>query len=442
MSERIEGIDEIEKEFKDAIKDNYDPINNDSAKLYIDYIIATILLEHSKNFKNTNIQFQGRYKSPKSFINKVAGRIEKEDSITIQNGESEKSEKKVRPITDVFGMKMIITNTSKIPDPGSKISNRRLENAKILEDMTEFNQTLFGKNRTITKLQYYSNLKKLENALIGTIPQECTELRKHYQDKYKSIKYIIDTIIAEGKENNQVEDSDLHKFSKENSKEDFSELLDDFADRKDDEFYLNLITEQVQKLLNDSDLLKSLGVKEALIHFQKTEMGYISNQLKLETLIGPIEIQLQSLHQFIEGTTGFSSHQSYKPFKLPPLPKNPNEINEYIEGNKYIIPITITAAKSLMSTEPTAIITRNTDYISLKSLVMCDKNAPEYNYYEEYFERAYKIYKEDSPKETSIQEGDIINYINSPEFEKIKNKCNTFKEEIKEEKNDSEDIDI
>ena len=113
--------------FKDSLKVYLtDQLNNHigntseldkQKRAYLQNFVAALLLEHNKNYKNTDIFIKGRFKSDESFITKVMHRSAKKEFD--------------KPIDDMFAFKIIINNTRDIPSKASQLYKEREKNQTV-----------------------------------------------------------------------------------------------------------------------------------------------------------------------------------------------------------------------------------------------------------------------------------------------------------------------
>ena len=343
---------------------------------YFNNFIATFMLEFRQAFENCRISVPYRIKSPKSTFDKILeylGRDDKSEWVINEQGEPERRLKE--EIKDMFAITVVATSRpplfsySKDPEI-KKLIEEQKRNYALLEEMQNFQNQITddifsGKrkktyNYSCSREEYYLNAMILINRIKTLIHPNATELLKKYDELLEKIKQNVpeefyrvansaakDQEISESLETAEHVDLarkltrrfiDKSKITEDEMKileekftagdvsvVDFGSILDDFTARIHDKLDLAVLTKQIKSIFGNSRLLNRFGVKisEANIKEKRTENGYVSNFLYLDTPFGRIEMQLQSEHENREGNYGYSAHfdMEGKGFKEFPIPK-------------------------------------------------------------------------------------------------------------------------
>lgn len=423
----LKGLQDFKKGAEDYIIDqlqnshigNYSDVDKEKRE-YLYNLVATILLEHNKEYKNTDIDIIGRFKSDESFKNKMLKRALKED------------EKK--PIQDMFGAKIVINNTKNFLPKSSILSQEREKNLELLSEFNDFkeNKLIGNERKDLTSEEYFIQLKKLLKSIQSILPENAVNLIESYKKKEEIVSQKIDYLKI--RKDKKIDNQDLCLDSKEfefndRRKSDFEYLLEDFEARIDDKVFYQILVNQIRTLLKNSELLKRFCIKIDSEKSKETENGYVAKFLKLDTLAGEIEIQLQTQNQYEEGVLGFASHMNYK-YMLPPepIPKDLDDIEkirEYRNKTKPKIPEFIKASKERSSKIPAVTISDESEYLALKEIYQVPDTSHLKNDLEDYFENVYlvrkKLFENPEQKIQSFQENDIEVYLNSEGFKHLKN---------------------
>ena len=348
---------DMEKYLKTQLNETYLE-KDEEMQRYFYNLLGSLLLDYKRNFPNCDIQILSRFKSDESYVNKIKERAE--------NGKFDKK------ITDAFAMKIIINSADLNLSENDVLKERIKKDNEIYSNMSSFlnlmNENLGEENSeetNIKRIDYYRNIRTILASILELVPGDKTAgeaqtLRGYYEEKLTMVDKIIE--VENNNENNDFYKSpylskkalynlgiDAGDMENNSKKKDFEVLLSTFNAMIYDEFYYSTITSQVDTLLRDPKkgqlVHKMLGRKEDNIVEERpkiTDTGYMSKFIKLRTLYGVIELQLQTAHQFKEGVSGFASHMGYK-FSVPtPTPKDMNDerqIESFRNRIKYRTPI-------------------------------------------------------------------------------------------------------
>ena len=373
---------------------------------YIRMVMQAIYLSLISNEEQPNMySLHYRFKSPASLLAKEKRHIPGARKYFDENQQFHMDMKK---IYDVVAMKVVI-------DPST---------SKNAPDLPEFSKQLH---------RYDSNIKFINSIPEPPEPSEkdCKANKEYYIEYSKLLlnKFIK---LCDPKETNLIENYNakidiLNKLNKsstlniENLSTYFERLKRIFGIISKNELYLAVLTKHFQEHL-DSPLLQSLGVSlnnEKPIKIKRTENGYESNFVYIDTLLGTFECQLQTLQQYNFGNNGFASHNKMegKQFPIIKIPEDNSkpEIDKFYSDLAYISPkfYKISHQKEDTSNNIFQQYSLATCYLKLMSDV---------NLKEEYIEELVKLKQSDNNKnkEESFTESDVIEYINSPQFKKFK----------------------
>lgn len=220
-------------------------------------------------------------------------------------------------------------------------------------------------------------------------------------------------------------DKDIH-----DSGFDFKKILKDFNSRINDRLDLTISTKQFNALFESNDIFDKLGI--SLNHETKekrTKSGYVSNFIYLNTLLGTIECQIQSNHEYEEGNHGYSAHHKLRGKAIIPKPipnpDNKEQVKEYIRIIRDTAPQSYVARMDCNENERIT-IQKFSDYNNYKNLVsQVTKGDPSEKYLLSYFGKLYaiqsKIFKSQESTLGFIP-SDIEDYIASSKFADLKGK--------------------
>lgn len=400
---------------------------------YVNDLIATILLEHNKKYKNTEIELLGRYKSDESFKTKTIHRMFKKDFD--------------RPIDDIVGFRIVIESTKTLLPKESELNKEREKNLELLRVFYEFKENNLNDigDLKISKEEYLLNLQALLKAIQQTLPKEAINLIDLYKKKEKIVKEKIDYLSIN--KDTILTKEDLHISAKEFSdseeeKSDFEVHLEDFEARIDDKMYYQILVNQMRTVLKQSELIDNLEVKILSEKSKITENGYVAKFIKLSTLAGEIEVQLQTKNQYLEGVAGLAAHLDYKyqiPTQIPENLEDEAQIREFRSKTLPKLPEYFSAKIDCESQiEPAVIIRAESDYSALKKLYQVSKDSHLKEDIKKYLRSVYKVRRilfenHDSSVE-SIQRSDIDDFINSDRFKMLQDIKNSKR--INETKDD------
>ena len=155
-------------------------------------------------------------------------------------------------------------------------------------------------------------------------------------------------------------------------------------------------------------------------------VGYVSNFIYLNTPFGPIEWQLQSKHEFLEGNFGYAAHttmenKGMKRRKIPD-PSNEKQVNQFKEYTSYVSPKAYHARLDDVEKDK-VLIQEYSDYKNYRNIIgQVPKGSPQEKALISYFDKIYGIRDQifDSAGQTyELIPYDIKKYLKSNEFKNI-----------------------
>lgn len=438
---------EIKQTMADGLLNTYEHYqkiyNAKESEEYLHNVIAAIMIEHNEIYHGTEIYIPYRYKAPKSLLDKLIdylGRTDGSSRIKL-NEELEKYVLSFKDITDIFAMKIIAyTRTPRFNSSDSKINElieEKMKNYELLTQMQTFEHKEiysdeFEKDKKYIylakKIDYYTNCKKVLKRIMSLLASEATELKKYYNTLLDTNNKILALLEANGIENEPIDEKDLQSLN-------FCNILQDFSERIHDKLDLAVLTKQIYSMFNSSKLLKDLGVKIGGMKEKRTPNGYVANFLSIETLIGTIECQLQSKHEYEAGNYGYAAHTKLdskyiNPYKIPNI-RNKKEINYFRNSVEFISPRSFLA--QMDTVEKNRVLTQvSSKYQNYKNVVdQISKDSDIERFMLRYFGTLYpnrdKIFGHEE-SDMGFMKYDIEEYLKSPNFSKIKERAS--KQEI------------
>lgn len=430
--------DDLDK-FKQKQYQKYmDFYRDESTQEYFLNVVAAILLAYRERYPDCSAKIPCREKSPTSIRAKLDDYIDEAKSSYNDNDEHSFH---IKPIKDAFAMKFISLSLPPIAySPDSEIQaliDEKNENTKFLGEMQKFNAQVFPEvfskklpkdnNNTYscTKLEYFNNCKRVLEQILTLTHANATNLNDSYKNSIDDINNCISIIEAMGEQDSLLTDKDIH-----DSGFDFKKILKDFNSRINDRLDLTISTKQFNALFESNDIFDKLGI--SLTHETKekrTKSGYVSNFIYLNTLLGTIECQIQSNHEYEEGNHGYSAHHKLRGKAIIPKPipnpDNKEQVKEYIRIIRDTAPQSYVARMDCNENERIT-IQKFSDYNNYKNLVsQVTKGDPSEKYLLSYFGKLYaiqsKIFKSQESTLGFIP-SDIEDYIASSKFADLKGK--------------------
>ena len=413
---------------------NVKKFNEKSTQNYFNNFIAALMLEYHKAYENFDIRVPYRIKSAKSAFDKILEYLSRDDkSVSERNGLDEPQRK----------YKLKITNHE---FPGLE------ENSYNFDSET-------------TKEEYYLNSILLLNRIKTLIDLKSTKLLKRYDDMMDRIKervpekffMIVDSMAKDPKIAKRLTSTDQIKMAYELTQNviandlkeedlialknpidrsdvetvDFLEILEDFSARIQDKLDLAILNKQIYSVFENSEVLKRFGVSicKGSEKQKRTEAGYVSDFMYLQTPFGKVEMQLQTQHEHKEGNYGYAAHNAmqgkgFKEFEIPHR-SDREKIAEFRTCVEFVSPKKFLA--QFDNAEPDRIVTQVFGkYQNYKSIMTQVKKGSEEDLrLKEYFKRIYtrrnELFTGEAKQEMieSFIPFDIDIYLDSKEFKKI-----------------------
>ena len=370
---------------------NVKRFNDKNTQKYFNNFIAALMLEFHRAYENFDIRIPYRIKSAKSAFDKILKYLDRpEKSVYEYNDAHEYQGRLNEDLTDMFAMTIVACNRaptffSNDPEINDLIEEKKrnhsllgtMQEYKIKITDTEFSgveSSTYNYNNSSTKEEYYFNCILLINRIKTLIHPNATNLLKKYDDMLERIKnnipenffILVNSMlsnprIAEGINlekdikrayalartvSNQANFEGMKDAITTDDVEtiDFLELLQDFTARIHDKLDLAILKKQIYSVFKSSELIKKFGVticpeSEKL---KRTESGYVSDFVFLDTPFGRIEMQLQSQHEHQEGNYGYSAHsdmdgKGFKEFDIPPR-NNREKIKDFRKCVEFVSP--------------------------------------------------------------------------------------------------------
>ena len=280
------------------------------------------------------------------------------------------------------------------------------------------------------------------------------EIRKHVPEKYflavdsmakdpkilnklKSTEQIKMAFqLTESMYEGSLTETQMEELKKPISSEDinvvnFVEILGDFSARIQDKLDLAILKKQVYSVFENSEILKKFGVSISYGNEKqkRTQAGYVSDFVYLDTPFGRVEMQLQTQHEHKEGNYGYAAHNAlqgkgFKEFEIPHR-SDREKLREFRTCVEFVSPKKFLA--QFDNAEPDRIVTQVFGkYQNYKSIMTQVKKGSEEDLrLKEYFKRIYtrrnELFAGEARQEMieSFIPFDIDIYLKSKEFKKI-----------------------
>lgn len=316
-----------EEEFIRKNTKNYVTLYNlPEVRQYYTQIVTAILLAYNDRFGNNGLQLSYRFKAPKSIENKMREYIE--DKLKPKDVETP-----AQPMYDGFAMKLI---TSAVPSllysrdqrrffdkdkTLSQLARERKSNYDFLEKMQEFQSRLVEDefetppkyNLNISQEEYFTNCIDVLTRTQKLIDSEETAIISAFDEQIETMKDKLEVSRDFGNSSSPITQREL-----DNPSTNFIAFLNEFEERMHNELAMAVLTRQFTSLFNShAEIFDALGVNLSDLDTKKpkrkrTENGYESNFIYIDTLFGTIECQLQTYQQYEQGRTGSAAHMLYK----------------------------------------------------------------------------------------------------------------------------------
>ena len=460
---------------------NVRKFNEKSTQNYFNNFIAAMMLEYHKAYENFDIRVPYRIKSAKSAWNKTLEYLTRDDkSVYEMNALGEMQGRLKEDLADMFAITIVACNRpptfySNDPEINDLIEEKKKNHSllgvlqKYKLKITNYEFPGLEENSynysTSTREEYYLNTLMLLNRIKTLIDPNSTMLLARYDEMIDRIRenvprkfFLKADSMAKDKKiskrlnsseqikmaleltqdmiENDLTDDELAEMRKPLSNEDikvvnYLEILDDFSARIEDKLDLAILKKQVYSVFENSELLKKFGVTicRGSEKAKRTEAGYVSDFMYLQTPFGKVEMQLQTQHEHKEGNYGYASHNELKGKKIKefdiPHRSDRDKIKEFRTCVEFVSPKKFLA--QFDNNEPDRIITQVFGkYQNYKSfMTQVKKGSEDEKRLKEYFAKVYtrrnELFSGEARQEMieSFVPFDIDIYLKSKEFKKI-----------------------
>ena len=446
---------ELEEQFKITETARYNSIRQiPEVQNYISNVVACLLLSHYKTYgQHTGVNMPHRIKAISSTKQKIDSRI-KEAECEYTPGKCMKMT--FSPISDYVACKMVLRNAPPIrysSDPKlQELIQQCKEREAFLQEMQEVrnhfvsnafvHDNIYEYKYDYPQIEYYARCREILEQLKNITNSNATDVLTKYDQKIAMVDQKIANIKAisayatanNGKEyERKVTDEDY-----KNKNVNFFELLDEYMACMYDERDLAILTNQFLSLFKGNPDLDALcvSISKVLLKEKKGNNGYRSNFVILNTLIGNIEIQLQTQHQFRDGQTGGSAHSNMEGKHIEPFPipdfNDDAQTKHFKDEVDYVCPLSFHAKMDDMEANR-VLIEKRSDYQRYRGLlaespleVFSAKEAQEY--WEKLYENSKisQIFSTENSETQGFIPYDIQSYVKSKEFQELKECTNKF----------------
>lgn len=446
---------ELEDQFRTIETARYNSIRQSpEVQDYISNVVACLLLSHYKTYgQHTGVNMPHRIKAISSTNQKIESRI-KEARCDYIPGKSMKMT--LSPISDYVACKMVLRSAPPIRYSSDSKLQKLIQQCKqreaFLEKMEEIkshfivDEFVYDNNYEYkydySQIEYYSNCREILEHLKAITNSKATEVLAQYDQKIAMVDQKIaniKAISAYATANNG------KKYERQVTYEDYKDenigffaLLDEYKARMYDDRDLAILTRQFLSLFKENPYLEALNVSvsEVPLKEKRGKNGYTSNFVILNTLIGNIEIQLQTQHQFRDGQTGGSAHSNMEGKHIEPFPipdfNDDAQTQKFKDNVDYVCPLSFHA--KMDDTEANRVlIEKRSDYQRYRGLlaespleVFSAEEAQEYweNLYEN--SKISQIFSTENSETQGFIPYDIQRYVRSKEFQELKECTHKF----------------
>ncbi len=422
--------------------------DNSQMHNYFHHLVAAIMISQYEMYEFSGINIPYRLKAPNSIENKLKSRL-KTAKVTYDINQK-MHVNNVKPIFDIFAMKIIARRRPPnfySTDPEiNKLIGERKANQVFLEEMQEFRGRLIENEYTkkgnytfkcdCTKSEYYLKCRELISRLKKLVDPQSTNVIEKYNQQLMDIDTRLELIEASkvpGEPDEMVTQEDLS-----DPNINFFTALTSYETRFYDKSDLAILTKQFISLFEDNKMFDKLGISlydpKNPVEKKRTPNGYESNFIILNTLLGPIECQIQTENQYRFGNYGFAAHtkfKSVKPLQIPDI-KDKYQILNFVQQINKLVPKGYLARMD--DNEPgRAMIQKFNDYQNYKGLItQVAKGDPAEKLLRNYFSKLYALRKQifkTQEKSMGYIDFDIEDYVQSDEFKQLKQKSSNLSHE-------------
>lgn len=403
---------------------------------YFNHLVAAIMISQYENYEQSGINIPYRYKARKSTRDKVDKRLKKATVHYNENGDIIVDN--VDPLLDIFAMEIVsrrrpTVTTSNNPEIQQLLDEQK-RNQEDLERFQGFKRKLLiddlkpPKSSNLrfdcTQVEYYEMCRGILSKLKDIVHPNATVLKEHYDNQLSIIEQRLS--FLESSPESQVTLEDF----KDNSLNFFS-LLSEFESRLYNKTELAVLTKQITSLFDNNPIFEKLGVSlsNMPVEEKRTENGFESNFIYLDTPVGRVECQLQTESQYRFGNFGFAAHTKLSGKNLetvkipqnvkPKLKEKVEEVKEFISKIRDISPDTYLARMD--DNERGRVMTIEFgDYQNYKKVIsqVADGDPSErflYNYFSKLYALRDSLFDKEE-RSLGFIKTDIEEYIGSDDF--------------------------
>lgn len=433
----------IIKEYKNKMLERFNSYYEDPAiRNYFNHIIAAIMIAQYQNYEQFGINIPYRYKARNSTRNKVESRLR---NATIHYSDDGKVVlDNMQPLNDIFAMKIVSRRRPPIVSSDDPQIQEYIEEQKnnrgFLERMQKFRSSLMiddnGPKKAsnykyeCSKIEYYEKCKEILTKLKEIVDPKATKLIKYYDGKIDDIESCLEFLRAS--HTNDEPDALITEEDLTNSNFNFFDLLKEFEGKYYNKCDLEILTKQVCSLFNSNPTFEKLGIRlsDNPVEKKRTENGFESNFIYLDTLLGKIECQLQTENQYRFGNFGFAAHTKLKgkrihPVAIPVDIKDKEKIKEFREAINAISPDSFLARMDDNELGRVMILEFGSYQNYSNVISQIAKGDPSESFLYAYRSKAYALKDVLFDKEEhslGFIEADIQRYLNSEEFRELQSK--------------------
>lgn len=444
--------------------------DNPEYREYLEYILGSLMLIQMRKFPRFLTYIDARFKSPESIRKKISNRLN-EEGYGFSLDESGNIKFDSRPLLDAFAMKVTSERMPELlysPDPYiNDLIQEKEKNRDFLRNMQffrgklncdafsyrdtlklrkpEYNpETREYEDFTVTRIEYYQKCQELLEKLKTLVSPTEESVLKRYDEQLNYVKGRLKDLRALNEPD--PEKAKIRNVDLENSEINFITLLNEFEERYNAKVELYNSTMQFLSLFRDDDIFDKLGVSVDMstLEEKRATSGYESNFIILNTLVGPIEVQIQTLDQHEYGSFGPAAHskRANKERDLPILPAegSKEEIESLAQKLAQRVPIYYHITRD--TKEPERVIAqRFDDYQNSKAYYsqIDQQDLAKIMDNHEYFERFMNLTQTEAFQKAMVNKGatlgftpiDIEKYADSDKLKKLKEEAEAKKDKSK-----------
>lgn len=477
--------EEIEKAKQRYIQDEttryHELYDNPEYREYLENILGSIMLIQMRKFPRYLTYIDARFKSPESIRKKISNRLD-ENGYGFSLDEYGNINFNSRPLLDAFAMKITSERMPELlysPDPYiNDLIQEKEKNRGFLRDMQYFRgklncdafsyknslklrkpeynpETHKFEDFTVTRIEYYQKCEELLERLKDFVSDSEESVLKRYDEQLNYVRGRLRDLMALNEQD--PEKAKIRRVDLENSEINFIALLNEFEERYNSKVELYNSTMQFLSLFRDDDIFDKLGVSVDMstLEEKRATTGYESNFIILNTLVGPIEVQIQTLDQHEYGSFGPAAHskRANKERDLPVLPAkgSEEEIQTLTQELSQRVPIYYHITRD--TKEPERVIAqRFDDYQNSKAYYsqIDQSDLAKIMDNHEYFERFMNLTKTQAFQNAMVNKGatlgftpiDIEKYADSDKLKRLKEEAEAKKDKGQNHEQEDNGIEI